>query len=185
MSGLAGAAKCRICLRATRQRIKEARMAKLRRSPVVSVARSINGLSVYGISWKPPVDKRRIVKDLITYLEAKRVLYVPYDMEFGLWANESVLQIREELTKALKACPSDDELTGPIREMRAACLMFLDLMGSPTGRGRFFDDENMWVALGQLRGIFRLQLAELSVVYGVEVEGELVYTIPFEIYEEE
>lgn len=157
-------------------------MAILRKNPVGSAARAITGIStpVFGVSWKPPQDKRDFAARLITYLEDKRVLYVPHDMEYEAWAAESVLQIREELTRTLQECPSDEDLGRPIKGMQAACRMFLDLMGPPMGRGRFFDDQNMWIAVGQLRGMFGIELAELSVAYGVEVEGELASIIPYE-----
>jgi hypothetical protein len=160
-------------------------MARLIRKPLtsaVSATKYVTGVSalVFGINWNPSPDQRKIAAGLITFLEDKRVLYVPHDMEYEAWAAESVLQIREELTRTLQQCPPKDELTGPIKTMQAGCRMFLDLMGSPMGRGRFFDDQNMWIAIGQLRGIFGVQLAELSTAYGIEVEGELAGIIPVE-----
>jgi hypothetical protein len=162
--------------------VEEAGMAKLRRNPISSAARNVTGFStpVFGLNWNPPKDKRKIAAGLITFLEDKRVLYVPHDMEYEAWAAESVLQIREELTRTLQQCPPKDELTGPIKTMQAGCRKFLDLMGPPMGRGRFFDDQNMWVAIGQLRGVFGDQLAQQSVAYGIEVEGELASIIPVE-----
>ncbi|MBU2688668.1 MAG: hypothetical protein KKF41_13905 [Actinobacteria bacterium] len=161
-------------------------MAKLRRNPISSVAKNVTGFStpVFGLNWNPPKDKRQAVAALITYLEDKRVLYVPHDMEYECWAAESVLQVREELTRTLQAFPLDDDLSRPIKSMQAACRMFLDLMGPPMGRGRFFDDQNMWVAIGQLRGMFGAELAKLSLAYGVEVEGELAGIIPYQDDEE-
>jgi hypothetical protein len=160
-------------------------MARLVRKPLKSAASAatyLTGLSalVFGVNWNPPPDKRKIALGLITFLEDKRVLYVPHDMEYEAWAAQSVLQIREELTRTLQQCPPKDELTGPIKAMQAGCRMFLDLMGSQFGRGRFFDDQNMWVAIGQLRGVFGDQLAQLSVAYGIEVAGELATIIPVE-----
>jgi hypothetical protein len=101
-------------------------------------------------------------------------------MEYECYAAESVLQIREEFTRILQECPPSDELTGPLKVMQAGCRKFLDLMGPPMGRGRLFDDQNMWVAIGQLRGMFGVELAELSTAYGIEVEGELAGIIPLE-----
>lgn len=156
-------------------------MAILRKTPL-GEAKNITGIStpLFGISWDPPPDKREIAAGLVTFLEDKRVLYVPHDMEYEAWAESSVLQIHEELTRTLQQCPSDEDLGRPIKAMLAACRMFLDLMGPPHGRGRFFDDQNMWVTIGQLRGIFGVELAELSAAYGIEVEGELASIIPVE-----
>lgn len=108
-------------------------MARLIRKPfksAVSAARYLTGLSLMslGASWDPPPDKRKIAAGLITFLENKRVLFVPHDMEYECYATESVLQIREEITRTLQKCPPDDELTGPLKTMQAGCRKFLDLI---------------------------------------------------------
>ena len=93
------------------------------------VALRITGFStpIFGVSWNPPEDKREIVRRLVTFLEDRRVLYQPYEVEYGPWVTTSVLEIRQELTETLKKCPEDPALIEPLRAMRAAC---------PRDRGR-------------------------------------------------
>jgi hypothetical protein len=87
---------------------------------------------VFGVNWNPPEDRQRIVRNLVTYLEDKRALYNPYDMEYGLWVTDSILEIRRELTEVLKDCPDEEALTRPIKTMRTACRNYLDLVGYPS-----------------------------------------------------
>ncbi len=106
-------------------------MKKPRRPASREVAQRITGIStpILGVSWSPPEDRRETVRRLIAFLEDRRALYVDFHMEYGPWVERSVLEMRSELTDTLKSCPGDEELTGPMRAMRAACRKFLDQMG--------------------------------------------------------
>jgi len=157
-------------------------MKKKSRVLFTEIARSITGIStpVFGISWNPPESKREIVRSLVTFLEDRRSLYSGYDMEYGPWVSKSIIEIRTELTNILKNCPDDEDLTGPIRAMRAACRKFLDQMGHPSGRGHMFNSRgiSVWQSLGELRGVFGLHLARLCAAYGIDVEPELASIFP-------
>jgi len=155
---------------------------KKRRISFADIARRVTGIStpVFGVSWNPPENSRDIVRRLVAYLEDRRALYADYHAEYGPWVEESVLQMRAELTNILKACPEDEHLTGPVRAMRAACRKFLDQMGHPgTPRRIMYPYEaSMWHALGEMRAIFGLHLARLCASYGVDVEPELASIFP-------
>ena len=157
-------------------------MSKKRRVPFADIARRITGIStpVFGVNWNPPEDKREIVRRLVAFLEDRRALYAEYDMEYGPWVEKSILEIRGELTDILKHCPEDQELTGPIRAMRAACRKFLDEAGHPGHRPRRWHprEAGTWEALGELRGVFGLHLARLCAMYGVDAEPDLASTFP-------
>jgi hypothetical protein len=146
------------------------------------VAQRITGIStpVFGVSWNPPEDRREIVRRLVAFLEDRRALYADFHMEYGPWVERSVLEMRTELTNTLKSCPEDQELTGPMRAMRAACRKFLDQMGHPNSRRRmaYPHEAIMWQALGELRGAFGLHLARLCTAFGVDVEPELTSIFP-------
>jgi len=62
-----------------------------------SIANRLTGIStpIGGISWTPPVDERDKAKRLLTFLEDRRALYHPYNMEIGDYVVESILEIRE------------------------------------------------------------------------------------------
>jgi len=146
------------------------------------VARRITGTStpLFGVSWNPPEDKREVVRRLFAFLEDRRSLYADFHGEYGPWVERSVLEMRQELNEILKACPEDDNLTGPMRAMRAACRKFLDEMGPPDSDKRVYYPREavMWQALGELRGIFGLHVARLSAAFGVDVEPELATILP-------
>lgn len=158
-------------------------MAK-KKVPFKQVVRSITGLStpVFGVSWNPPPDKRDIIRGLVTFLEDRRALYMPYHMEYGPWVTQSVLEIRQEITETLKRYPADDDVLASLRAMRAACRKFLDEHSGPTKRIRhpYADEAMMWASLGELRGVFGLHLARLCVAFGIDVEPELSSVFPIE-----
>lgn len=157
-------------------------MKKPHKVPFKEVARHITGIStpIFGVSWNPPENKREIVRGLVAFLEDRRALYADFHMEYGPWVERSVLEMRNELTNALKSCPDDEELTGPIRAMRAACRKFLDQMGPPNRRTRksYPMEVVMWQALGEMRGVFGLHLARLCAAFGVDMEPELASILP-------
>lgn len=158
-------------------------MSRRSRIPFSDIARRITGisvLSIFGVNWQPPEDRRDIVRRLVIFLEDRRALYADYHMEHGPWVERSVIEMRAELTKILETCPDDEGLTGPIRAMRAACRKFLDEAQHP-GRSRLSAspwDAAPWLALGELRGVFGLHLARLCAAYGVDVEAELASILP-------
>jgi len=48
-----------------------------------SLAHRLTGFSLpfFGVQWTPPADEREIVRGLLTALEDRRVLFVPYHLE--------------------------------------------------------------------------------------------------------
>jgi len=157
-------------------------MAKSAKVSFKHAAERITGIStpIFGVSWNPPEDKRDIVRRLIAFLEDRRTLYADYHAEYGPWVEQSVLEMRRELTNLLKGCPEDDALVGPIRAMRAACRKFLDRMGPPEGARRIYYSREalMWEALGEMRGSFGLHLARLSAAFGIDIEPGLAAILP-------
>lgn len=155
---------------------------KATKNPVRRLARSFTGFStpIFGVSWNPPKDRQELVRRLVAFLEDRRALYQPYEIEHGSWVAESILEIRRELTKTIQECPQEPELLEPLRAMRAACRKYLD-EADPRERRihRPYGGELLFAsALGELRGVFGLHLARLCLAYGVEVENELASIFP-------
>jgi len=151
------------------------------RIPFRDLAKRLTGIStpVFGLSWQPSASEQHIVRGLMLFLEDRRVLYHPYQLEVRDWVVQSVLQIREELTRVLQGLEEDSGLIAPCQAMRAACRKFLDATHSP--RHRSFShhlDEDLFTALGELRAIVGLYVAQLCLKYGLDVEGELASILP-------
>jgi hypothetical protein len=152
-----------------------------------SLAHRLTGFSLpfFGVQWTPPADEREIVRGLLTALEDRRVLFVPYHLEVVSQVTSSVLQMREILTKTLQALPETSRAAGSIRAMRAACRRFLeepmpDFRNIMRWRRRGDEegDPSFFVALGELRATFGTHIAALAYQYGLDIEPELASILP-------
>ncbi len=151
------------------------------------IASRLTGLStpVFGVSWKPEPSDVEKARRVVTFLEDRRVLYVPSMMEVPDHCVRSVLEIRRFLTEELQALPPGSPLAEPLRAMRAASRKFLaysDRWPDPEEFspewGAHWPDWEFNQALGELRGVFGVHLAALAAAYGLDVEDELASIIP-------
>ena len=99
------------------------------------IIKRLTGIStpIFGVSWNPENTERDIARQVISYLEDRRVLYNPTEMECPDHCVQSVLQIREFLTSKIGELPEDTEISKSLRAMRAACRKFLNEIGDPQG----------------------------------------------------
>lgn len=69
----------------------------------INILNKLTGIScpVFGISWNPDEAERDIAKRIIVFLEAKRVLYSPYELETVFPVVESVTEIRNMITSEI------------------------------------------------------------------------------------
>jgi len=135
-------------------------------------------LPVFGVSWNPPEPERMIVREALVFLEDRRALYNDFAHEIEDQVAQSVLQIRTELTAAIRRLPENAEAASSFRAMRAACREYLTNTGhrSPRFFGSMAD-------LGRLRGIFGVHIAYLAIKYGIDIEGDLASIVPLELRE--
>ncbi len=121
---------------------------------------------MFGISWNPPEADVSRAWRVVNFLEDRRVLYVPSEMEVPSHCVTSILEIRSFLTDVLDDLPFESELSQNLRAMRAACRKFLHVAAGDEPRillnGGRRGDWASWVfngALGELRGVFGIHLA--------------------------
>lgn len=139
-----------------------------------------------GLSWNPPTLDIEVARRLLTFLEDRRALYNPYDLETPEYVVRSILDIREQLTSDLEQLEHSTPLAESIRAMRAACRKFLDQVEATGSRLRYrlrrriwdLDEINFFLALGELRAIIGIHAAQISVRYGIDVEETLVSIFP-------
>ena len=113
------------------------------------------------------------------YLEDRRALFYPYDLEIPHYVVESVLEIRRHLTELISEEASNSALLPHLQSMRAACRKFLDQNPERRTRG-IRDMVELSQSLGELRAAFGIQIAQLSVKYGVDVDSQLEIILPVE-----
>ena len=145
------------------------------------IAKSLTGFStpIFGVSWSPPESDREIVRRLITFFEDRRALYNPYNIETSMWVIKSVLGIRKKLTDTLETLDENSDISPHLRAMRAACRKFMDEIEKQK-RGRYPFREDIFTALGEMRAIFGIHIAQLCVKYGIDIEGDLATILPIE-----
>src|SRR6266550_1403444 len=91
------------------------------------IANRLTGIScpVFGVSWNPVEAEVTKARRIISFLEDRRVLYNPYEMEMPSHCVESVLEIRRFLTSEIGDLTFESHLAENLRGMRAACRKFL------------------------------------------------------------
>lgn len=155
------------------------------------LANRLTGISAFGFgaNWQAPEPEAAVVRNLIHFLEDRRVLYVDYCLEIPEEVNDSLLKVREELTGALQQLPDGSPAIEPIRMMRAAARKFLNRehphfinlvshrRQDPDWRMPGISPE-FFTALGEIRAVFGREITTLAYVYGIDVEAELASILP-------
>lgn len=95
------------------------------------IVKRLTGISTpfFGVSWNPPEAERDIARRIIAFMEDRRVLYAPSEMEVPQHCVDSVIHIREFLTDEIGKLETDKEIAKSLRAMRAACRKFLSRVG--------------------------------------------------------
>jgi len=146
----------------------------------------LGGVSAFGfgVSLKLPEADRTIVRELLTFLEDRRALFVAAIWEQPNHVVQSVQQMRTELTKALQRLGEKSPAAEACRSMRGACRDFLTKVGTSELREmdrRFVEGwqgETFLIALGALRATFGQQIALLAHLYDVDLEEHLASILP-------
>jgi hypothetical protein len=139
---------------------------------------------VFGVSWNPPEAEIAVARRVLAFLEDRRVLYRPFDVEIPEQCVDSVIEIRKFLTDEIAKLAATKEIAQSLRGMRAACRKFLDESAGPRGgriHGRRFHgpwDAQLFDALGELRGTFGIHVARLAAEHGLDIEDELASILP-------
>lgn len=148
----------------------------------------LTGIScpIFGVSWNPPKTERAIARRVLIFLEDRRVLYSPSEIEIPDHCVQSVLRIREFLTEELTGFHSKDGIAESLRAMRSACRKFLNTIQAEANDrivhfahtpGHYASWE-FNQALGELRGVFGVHIALLAAQYGLDVENDLAKILP-------
>jgi hypothetical protein len=141
------------------------------------LAKRLTGIStpIGGISWTPPIDERDVAKQLLVYLEDRRALFMPYAMEVGPYVMDSILEIRQRLTKDLEKVSRSSVLGESLSAMRASCRKFLTETQDDPKRKRHWRMEGLiWQDLGELRAICGLHIARIACAYNLTIEEQLM-----------
>ena len=151
------------------------------------IANRLMGIStpLVGVSWQPSDLEVSAARRVIAFLEDRRVLYAPDELEVPDHCVRSVLEIRHFLSAELGKLETGSELAGSLRAMRAACRKFLERVGTD-GRETvlYANHHGHWAswtfysALGEMRGTFGVHLAKIAAEFKLDVEDRLAEILP-------
>jgi hypothetical protein len=153
----------------------------------LEIANRLTGIStpMGGASWQPIEMEVSAARRVITFLEDRRVLYAPDELEVPEHCVHSVLEIRHFLSGELGKLGAGSEFASNLRAMRAACRKFLERVGTD---GRevvlYANHHGHWAswtfysALGEMRGTFGVHLAKIAAEFRLDVEDRLAAILP-------
>lgn len=150
------------------------------------IAKRLTGIStpIFGVSWQPSESERAVAKRVLSQLEDRRVLFVPSEMEVPDHCVRSILEIRQLLTAAIAGLQDGSELAKSLRAMRAACRKFLAAIHADERIIQFGAHRGHYAswhfngAVGELRGVFGIHLAQIAARFGLDIEDELATILP-------
>jgi hypothetical protein len=121
-----------------------------------------------GVQWEWTDSERDAIHDLIVFLEPKRVLTVPYELEIMHEVVASLIAIRNQLTQTLQRLYDTAKSAVLVDEMREAVVRFLIVAGREE-----FVTLRVVAHLGELRGLFVTDIRVLAHTFGLTVRGML------------
>lgn len=126
----------------------------------------------YGLQWDYTEAERKVIRDLIVVLEARRVLVVPYEFELMPQVVQSLIEIRDELTETLQRLEDGAKSAAILQELREAVIRFLIAAGNEP-----YVTPRVFAHLGELRGIVVVNVRVLADTFGLKVRGPLADAI--------
>ena len=151
------------------------------------IANRLTGIStpLAGVSWQPTELEVAVARRIIAFLEDRRVLYAPDELEVPSHCVESILEIRRIITNELGGLGSASELAPSLRAMRAACRKFLDRVGTDGRENLIYANRHghcaswtFYSALGEMRGTFGIHLARIASEFKLDMEDALASILP-------
>lgn len=111
------------------------------------IIKRLTGVStpIFGVSWNPGNTSRDIAQRTVSFLEDRRVLYNPSEMEVPAHCVSSVLEIRRFLTDQIPNTTEKD-LQDSLKALRFACRKFLDLVNTRNELVQFGGTRGHWAS---------------------------------------
>jgi hypothetical protein len=152
------------------------------------ISRRLTGFStpLGGVQWQPADADVTIARRVVRFLEDRRVLFNPSELESPDHCVTSIIEIRRTLTDELAHLDGPREpLGGILTGMRTACRKFLDTAQAVDHDGGLWTPHRggypTWrfdTALGELRGVIGIHLAHLAAAYKLDIEDDLATILP-------
>jgi hypothetical protein len=130
-----------------------------------------------GLGWEVNDTELKEVRRLVAFLEDRRVLFNPIDLEIRREVDISVDEIRSRCTELIGVLNEKSPAVLAARAIREACRKFLNQPRLHVGISTR-DEAGFFVALGEIRATIGLHVAALAEFYKFEVEKDLASILP-------
>ena len=127
--------------------------------------------SLGGISWNKTTSSKEMFTHLLFFLESKRILVNPIELEFKDWCIESVLEIKQQLVSITQELKLKDFDADIIRNMIDACNDYLDTVKPMNLPGIIYKKDDRWEdlsfdrAMKAFRNSFKQEIAKVEKKY--------------------
>ena len=125
-----------------------------------------------GLSWEYTEDTKHNLQALLCFLETKRLLVNPIEMETKSWCAKSAIEIKTKLYDTLQKQNYDEETINCLHEMVDSCNDFLDRLQSVSIEGIIYKNKDGdWVdftfsqAMSTFRKEFKKNINKLTSAY--------------------
>lgn len=133
----------------------------------------LNGFSTSlgGISWNKTTSSKEMFTHLLFFLESKRILVNPIELEFKDWCIESVLEIKQQLVSITQELKLKDFDADIIRNMIDACNDYLDTVKPMNLPGIIYKKDDRWEdlsfdrAMKTFRNSFKQEIVKIEKKY--------------------
>ena len=133
----------------------------------------LNGFSTSlgGVSWNKTTSSKEMFTHLLFFLESKRILVNPIELEFKDWCIESVLEIKQQLVSITQELKLKDFDADIIRNMIDACYDYLDTVKPMNLPGIIYKKDDRWEdlsfdrAMKAFRNSFKQEIAIIEKKY--------------------
>lgn len=129
-------------------------------------------IPLVGISWEYTKEEKSSIQEMFYFLESKRLLVNPMEMETKSLCEQSALEIRNRITLILAEKKFSDDTEKSLRTMITACNNFLDDISNVDQTGIIYKNHNGdWenstfsLSMKQFRKVIRDNINELSSRY--------------------
>jgi len=148
-----------------------------------------NSVPVCDVSWNPPKENVEVAREAIKYLETCSVLFEVNDLKNTENSVNSVMDIRDFLIDCISNVHNKSPLRNLLVGMRVACTKFAEKIHIP---GKISIDLSYWwptvnyfSGIGELRGVLGLYIAQIAVMYGIDVHGSLEAVLPLRYHQDD
>lgn len=142
----------------------------------------LSGISspFFGLSWEKKLSEKEMFAHLLLYLESKRILVNPIEMEKKEWCIESVLEIKSSLISITNGFPLNNaDSLQIIRNLIDSCNEYLDTVSHLNLPNIIFKDGDNWEdinfdkAMKAFRSLFKTEINKIENNYKLTFNKEI------------